>query len=325
MGICRAFWLVLIGIMSWGVAHTGLAQNYPSKVIRVIVPFAAGGANDLVARALQRPLGKALGGTVIVEDKPGASTKIATMELMKSAPDGYTLMLLGHGALMGYYYTGAYDSKVWDQMTILGQTGQMGWGMLEVRADSPFKTWADLVSFGKQNPGKLSAGGPAPGGMMNLIVLESAKSAGFDITYVPFAGGGPSGTALLGGHVQYRVAQPPEVYPNVRAGKTRGLAVAAPNRLPEMPDVPTFRELGIAFDVPTFGFDFWAPANLPAALADQISKAIEQAIKDPEFIDVAKLLTYQPVFTGPEALRASIRNFEKNIGPKLEAAFPVKK
>ena len=322
MRIRKAFFLLLVGMLSWGAAQCGFAQGYPSKVIRVIVPFAAGGANDLIARALQRPLGKLLGGTIVVENKAGASTKIAVTELMKSAPDGYTLMLLGHGALLGYYYTGIYDSKVWDQMTILGQTGQMGWGGLEVRADSAFKSWADVVSFGKQNPGKLSAGGPAPGGMMSLIVLESAKSAGFDVTYVPFAGGGPSGTALLGGHVQYRVAQPPEIYPNVKAGKTRALAVAAPKRLPEMPDVPTFRELGIAFDVPTFGFDFWAPANLPAALAEQLSKAIEQAIKDPEFIEVAKALTYQPVFLGPEALRASMRDFEKNLGPKLEASTP---
>src|ERR1035437_6956842 len=102
MGICRVFWLVFLGMMSWGVAHTGLAQSYPSKVIRVIVPFAPGGGNDLVARALQRPLGKALGGTVIVENIPGASGKIGTMNLMKSAPDGYTMLLLGHGALMSY-------------------------------------------------------------------------------------------------------------------------------------------------------------------------------------------------------------------------------
>jgi tripartite-type tricarboxylate transporter receptor subunit TctC len=324
MRIFRSVWLVFIGMMFFGTAHTGFAQNYPSKVIRVIVPFAAGGANDLVARALQRPLGKVLGGTVIVENLPGVSTMIATRELMKSPPDGYTLMLAGHVALMGYYYSGSYDSKVWEHMTILGQTGQMPWGMLEARADAPFKTWAELVSYAKKNPGKLSAGGPAPGGMMNLIVLETAKSSGFDITYVPFAGGGPSGMALLGGHVEYRVAQPSEVYPNMRAGKTRGLAVAFPHRVPEMPDVPTFKELGIMYDIPVFGFDYWGPPGMPAALANQISKAIEQAIKDPEFIDIAKKLMYQPVFTGPEALRESMHNFEKNIGPKLEAAFPRK-
>ena len=320
----KALRFVLAVVALLGAASACLAQGYPSKPIRVIVPFAAGGANDLVARALQRPLGKVLGGTVVVENLPGASTKIATNEMLKAAPDGHTLLLAGNVALMGYYYSGTYDTKIWDQMTILGQTGQMPWGMFEVRADSPIKTWADLVSYAKKNPGKLSAGGPAPGGMMNLFVIETAKSAGIDVTYVPFAGGGPSGTALLGGHVEYRVAQPSEVYPNVRAGKTRGLAVAFATRMPEMPDVPTFKELGIMFDVPPFGFDFWGPANMPAPLANQISKAIEQAIKDPEFTEMAKRLVYQPVFTGPEALRDSMKNFEKNIGPKLEAAFPRK-
>lgn len=325
MKIRKAFGLVFIGTVSWGVALASLAQAYPTKPIRVIVPFAAAGANDLSARAIQRPLGKVLGGTVVVENLPGASTKIAVNDLMKSAPDGHTLMLAGHVALMGYYYSGTYDSKIWEQLTILGQTGQMPWGMLEARADAPFKNWAELVSYAKKNPGKLNAGGPAPGGMMNLIVIETAKSAGFDVTYVPFAGGGPSGTALLGGHVEYRVAQPSEVYPNLRAGKTRGLAVAFPNRVPEMPDVPTFKELGIMFDIPVFGFDFWGPPNMPPALANQISQAIERAVKDPEFVEASKRLVYQPVFTRPEALKESMRNFEKNIGPKLEAAFPPTK
>ena len=324
MRICRTFCLAFIGMLFAGGASLCVAQGYPSKPIRVIVPFAASGANDLIARALQRPLGKALGGTVIVENLPGASTMIATRELMKSAPDGHTLMLAGHVALMGYYYSGSYDSKVWEQMTILGQTGQMPWGMLEARADAPYKTWAELVSYAKKNPGKLSAGGPAPGGMMNLIVLETAKSSGFDITYVPFAGGGPSGTALLGGHVDYRVAQPSEVFPNMKAGKTRGLAVAFPQRVPDMPDVPTFKELGIMYDIPVFGFDYWGPPGMSPALANQITKAIEQAVKDPEYIDIAKKLMYQPKFTGPEPLKESMRSFEKDIGPKLEASFPKK-
>ena len=308
-------------LLNWGQAT---ANDFPSKPIRVIVPFAAGGANDLIARALQRPLGKALGGTVVVENRAGGSTKIGTQALLRAEPDGHTLLLLGHVALMSYYYSGIYDSKVWDEMTVLGQTGQMAWGMLEARADAPFQTWQELIAFAKKNPGKLSAGGPALGGMMNLIILESAASAGIDITYIPYAGGAPSGAALLGGHVQYRVAQPPEVYPNVKAGLTRGLAVAFPTRLPEMPDVPTLKELGIQEDVPVFGFDFWGPGQMPAALAQQISKAIEEAVKDPEYIEVAKRLTYQPIFTSPEVLKVSIKNFEGNVGPRLEKAFPRK-
>jgi tripartite-type tricarboxylate transporter receptor subunit TctC len=325
MDIGKAVRVSLCGVFLYATACASFAQNYPSKPIRVIVPFAAAGANDLSARAIQRPLGRILGGTVVVENLPGASTKIGVNELLKSAPDGYTLMLAGNVALLGYYYSGIYDTKFWDQLTILGQTGQMPWGMLETRADAPFKNWAELVAYAKKNPGKLNVGGPAPGGMMNLIAIETAKNAGIDITYVPFAGGGPSGTALLGGHIEYRVAQPPEVIPNLRAGKTRGLAVAFPHRIADMPDVPTFKELGIMFDIPVFGFDFWGPPNMPPALAKRLSAAIEEAIKDPEFIEASKRLAYQPIFTGPEVLRASMKDFEKNIGPKLVASFPPDK
>jgi tripartite-type tricarboxylate transporter receptor subunit TctC len=321
----KLFHLALAATLSLGLASTASAQPYPAKPIRIIVPFAAGGANDLSARAIHQPLAKILGGTVIVENVPGASTKIATEQLIKAPPDGYTLMLAGHLALMGYFYSAAVEEKYWHKMTILGQTGQFPWGMLEAKADAPFKTWQELVAHAKRNPGKLNVGGPAPGGMMNMIVLETAKSAGINVTYVPYKGGGPSGLALLGGQVDYRVAQPSEVYPNVRAGKTRALAVAGPQRMEEMPDVPTLRELGIAFDVPPFGFDFWGPPNMPAALAQRITSAIEQAVKDPSFVEASKVLVYKPVFTGPEKLQESMRNFETNLGPRMMEMFPPEK
>jgi tripartite-type tricarboxylate transporter receptor subunit TctC len=306
-------------------AGAAFAQNFADRPIKIIVPFAAGGANDLIARALQKPLGDALGTTVIVSNVPGGSTKIAVSELQRAAPDGHTLMLAGHAALLGYYYSGGiYDTKFWKELTILGQTGQMPYGMLETRTDSPFKSWRDVVAFAKQNPGKLSVGGPAQGGMMNLIVLETAKAAGIDVIYVPYRGGGPSGMAMLAGEVSYRVAQPPEVYPNVVAGKSRPLAVAFHSRIPEMPDVPTVKELGMNVDIPAFGFDMWGPDKMPPAVANKITEAIKTAIKDQAFIDVAKRLLYQPVFTGPEELKASMRSFEEGIGPKMEAAFPKK-
>jgi tripartite-type tricarboxylate transporter receptor subunit TctC len=302
--------------------HNAAAQQFPSKPIRIIVPFAAGGANDINGRSLQIPFGKALGGTVIVENLPGASTKLAIDQLLKAAPDGHTLLLAGHGALMSYYYTGIYDTKVWEQLTVLGQTGRMPWLIIEARADAPYKTWAELVDYAKKNPGKLSAGGPAPGGMMELSVIETAKNSGIDVVYIPFKGGGPSGQALLGGHIAYRVAQGSEVYPNVRAGRTRALGIGSPDRMPELPDVPTFKQLGIMFDIPVFGFDLWAPGGLPPAIANQITAALEQAVRDPGYMETSRRLVYEPAFTAPAAIKESIRYIEREIGPRLLAAFP---
>lgn len=314
-----ALWLLL------GVAGGAAAQDSSGRPIRMIVPFAAGGANDLIARALQKPMGEILGAPVVVVNMPGGSTKIAVNEVMRSPPDGHTLMLAGHAALLGYYYSGGiFDSKFWHQLTILGQTGQMPYAMLETRVESPFKTWSDLVAYGKKNPGKLSVGGPAQGGVMNLIALETAKAAGIDVIYVPYRGGGPSGMAMLAGEVTYRVGQPPEVYPNVAGGRSRALAVAYPSRIPEMPDVPTVKELGMNVDIPVFGFDVWGPPNMPPAVANKITEAINVAIKDPGFIEIAKRLLYQPQFAGPEELKARMKKFEEDTGPKMEAAFPHK-
>jgi tripartite-type tricarboxylate transporter receptor subunit TctC len=308
-----------------GVAGGVHAQDFSGRPIRMVVPFAAGGANDLIARAMQKPLGDILGTTVVVVNMPGGSTKIAVNELLRAPADGHTLMLAGHAALLGYYYSGGiFDSKFWQQLTILGQTGQMPYAMIETRAESPFKTWKDVVAYGKANPGKLSVGGPAQGGMMNLIALETAKAAGIDVVYVPYRGGGPSGMAMLAGEVAYRVGQPPEVYPNVAGGKSRALAVAFPTRIPELPDVPTLKEVGMNVDVPVFGFDVWGPPQMSPAVAARITEAIKVAIKDQSFIDVAKRLLYQPVFAGPDELKARMKRFEEDTGPKMEAAFPHK-
>ena len=316
------FKLAWIGLMVLGLAQAAGAQTYPSKPVRIIVPFAAGGANDLSARAIQIPLGKALGGTVIVENIAGASTKIATEQLIKAEPDGHTLMLAGHLALMGYYYSGRRrkvlaqdDHPRRDRATSLGHARGEGRravqdlaGARRVREEEPGQAERRRTGSRGHDEHDRARDGEERRHRRHLHSVQGRRAR--------------AATALLGGHVEYRVAQPSEVYPNVKAGKTRALAVAGPHRMDEMPDVPTLRELGIAFDVPPFGFDFWGPANMPPALADRISKAIEQAVKDPAFVEASKVLVYKPEFTGPDKLKESIRNFEKNIGPKMAEMFP---
>jgi tripartite-type tricarboxylate transporter receptor subunit TctC len=129
-------------------------------------------------------------------------------------------------------------------MVPIGNITSEPYGFVEALIESPFKTWADLVKAGKENPGKLSCGGPGAGGMMELIMDEITKASGIKTRYVPFAGAGASKIALLGGHIDFRVCQPPEAITMIRAGKTRGLAVSTDRRMEALPDVPTFKGAG---------------------------------------------------------------------------------
>lgn len=159
---------------------------------------------------------------------------------------------------------------------------------------------------------------------MNLIVIETAKVAGIDVKYVPFAGSGPATVALLGGHIDYRACLLADGYPNIKVGKTRGLAMSYGKRLPEMPNVPTFKEVGLMEMPITQGMDFWGPPNFPESLSNQISKAIEKAVKDPGYIDFCRRVGYQPVFKDAQTRKDDAKLFEKNIGPAMMAAFPKK-
>ncbi|TRZ92183.1 tripartite tricarboxylate transporter substrate binding protein, partial [bacterium] len=185
----------------------------------------------------------------------------------------------------------------------------------------PFKTWADLVKAAKENPGKLSCGGPGAGGMMELIMNDITKASGVQTRYVPFAGAGPSKIALLGGHVDFRVCQPTEAITMIQAGKSRGLAVSTDKRMESLPDVPTFKELGIGGTI-DLTRSIWGPPKLPSNLVNTLTKAIEKATKDPAFIKVAQdQLLYTVDYRLPEKMRSELLNFDKDFGPKLAEMY----
>jgi tripartite-type tricarboxylate transporter receptor subunit TctC len=313
--------LSLLGFLflfSWGTI--GMAADFPQRPIRVIIPFSAGGGNDVVLRAFQPALEKALGQRILIDAIGAGTTKVGTMELIKSKPDGYTLIFSTTESWVGYYYSKTYDYKAWERMEPIGTVVSEPYGFVEVRAESPFKTWADLVKAAKENPGKVTCGLSGAGGVGELIETELANASGIKIKFVPFAGLGPSKVAMLGGHIDYRHCQPSNAIDMIRAGKTRGLAVSTDKRMEVLPDVPTFKELGgpVMFQ----NRSFWGPPKLPSNLIKTLARKIEEATKDPAFVKIAQnqlisIVNYQT----PEKLKAGVEQFDKEFGPKLAEMY----
>ncbi len=304
-----------------GIWSLGLAADYPDRPIRVIVPYAAGGGNDVLARAFQVPFEGTLGAKVVVENIPAGTTKMGTLEVLKAKPDGYTIVIMSDPGWVAYYYSGTYDEKVWDRLTPVANLTSEPYGFVEVRAESPFKTWADLVKAAKEKPGQLTCGGPGAGGMMELIMNTITQSAGIQTRYVPFAGAGPSRVALLGGHTDFRVCQPTEAITMIRAGKTRGLAVSTDKRMGDLPDVPTFKELKIGPTI-TLTRSIWGPPKLPQKIVNTLTQAVEKATKDPKFIKtIQEDLLYTVEYRPPKKLYDALVNFDKDWGEQLKASY----
>ena len=310
ISICGVF------LFSWSIP--GMAADFPERPIRMIIPWSAGGGSDVLCRAFQPAFERELGQKILIENIPAGSSKVGTMELMKAKPDGYTL-LFSNAGWVTRYYAKVYDTKVWEQMTPVGNVTSEPMAFLEVRAESPFKTWADLVKAAKENPGKLSCGNSGVGSALDIVFKEITEKAGINVRYVPFAGGGPSKIAMLGGHVDFRLCQPPEAISMIRAGKSRGLAVSTNERMKVLPDVPTFKELGLVTgDLYMVIRGVWGPPKLPSILVSRLTKMIEKATMDPAFIKIAQDdLIYTVDYRSPEQVRAFVLKFDKEFGPKL--------
>ena len=313
------FILAFLSLFPWSTI--GMAAEYPQRPIRMIIPWSAGGGSDVLCRAFQPAFEKELGQRILIENIPAGATKVGTMELLKAKPDGYTL-LFSNEAWIPRYYAKIYDTKVWEQMIPVGNVTSEPLAFIEVRAESPFKTWADIVKAAKENPGKLSCGNPGTGSPLDIVFKEMTEKAGINIRYVPFAGGGPTKIAMLGGHVDMRLCQPPEAIAMIRAGKSRGLAVSSEERMKALPDVPTFRELGlITGDLYMLIRGVWGPPKLPSNLVNMITKKIEKATQDPAFIKVAQdEFIYTVNYQSPEQVRAFLLRFDKEFGPRLAEA-----
>lgn len=272
---------LLLAVFALAVTAHAFGQAYPAKPIRLVVPFPPGGAVDFYARVVQQPLSEMLGQPVVIENKSGASGMVGADAVAKSAPDGYTLLLGNIASLainVGIYPKMPYDPL--KDFTPIIRTVDVNY-VLVVHPSLPVKTVPELIAYAKANPGKLSYGSAGSGSLPHLGTELFKVQTGIDMLHVPYKGGGPMVTDLLGGSVQVVMGDQANLMPHVAAGKLRALAVATPKRSPNAPDLPTIAETGVTGFESTAWQGLVGPAGLPADVVKRLNEAFNKAMAMP--------------------------------------------
>ncbi|MNQ27031.1 Tripartite tricarboxylate transporter family receptor [compost metagenome] len=261
------------------------AEAYPSKPVRIVVPYTPGGFNDTLARTASEYLTKAWKQSVVVENKPGGNTLIGNTMVAQSVPDGYTLLItpLPFSALPGLYREKMpYDAlKDFEPVIWAGSTQNI----LTVRADSPFKDVKALIAYAKANPGKLNYGSTGSGSSNHLSMELFLELTGTKMTHIPYKGSAPAVSALLAGDIDVLFDNLPNVYPNITAGKLTALAATGAKRPPLLPDVPTVVEAGVPGYEVTVWFGMQAPAGTPTDVVKKVNAGMTDMLRDKDVID----------------------------------------
>ena len=271
--------LAVLSLLAFlGVAQ---AQTYPTKPIRLVVPFAPGGSSSIVARSVAVEMEKGLGQPIIIDNKPGGGGNVAMQDVAKSDPDGYTLIIghIGSLAVNPYMYSKLpFDTdRDFTAVSLLAVVPSI----FVVHAGLPAKDLREFVALLKKDPGKYYYGSAGNGSAGHLAMEYLKQTAGIEIQHVPYKGTGPNLTDLIAGRTQATAAGTPPLMPHVKSGKLRVIAVGARKRLPSIPDVPTVAEQGYPGFETTQWYGINAPAKTPAAvikrLADEAAKAAHTA------------------------------------------------
>lgn len=281
------------------------AQDYPNKSIRLIVPFAAGGAVGAVARVLATPLQTSLGQSIVIDNRGGAGGIIGMDAVAKSPPDGYTLLLVHSGItyMPGLYKTLPFNPEKDFEPVI---TAVNGLYVLAVTNDAPFKTFAEMIAYAKANPGKLSYGSAGIGSTLHLGTEFLKRAAGVNIIHVPYKGAAQATTDLVGGQIQVMIGPAVAILPLAQSGKIRALAVTSLKRSPLAPELPT-----VAESVPGFEVSGWyglaAPAGTPKPIVARLNAEANRALKSPEVIEQFRIQGYETLGGMPDEMKAQIR------------------
>jgi tripartite-type tricarboxylate transporter receptor subunit TctC len=263
--------LTMVGIAS--------AQTYPDRPITLVVPYPAGGGNDVLGRLVAERMSKALGGTIVVENRGGAGGTLGTRQVAKSAPDGYTMLIATSSLAIN---PSLYPNVGYDPIKDFAPIGLLAAGanVVLVHPSVPVKSIPDLIALAKKNPGKLNFASTGTGSSVHLAAELFASMAGLKISHVPYRGSGPALNDLLGGHVTMMFATLPSAIGIVKSGKVRALAVSSKQRSAVFPELPTIAEAGLPGYAAELHYGLVAPAGTPRPIIDRLNKALRAALDD---------------------------------------------
>lgn len=305
-----------------GAAFGAQAQNYPTKTITMVVPFAAGGPTDTVARLVAQSMGATLKQQIIVENVGGAGGTIGAARVAKSAPDGYTIFLhhIGQSTAPALYRKLSYNAI--DSFEPIGLVTDVPMTLI-ARANFPAKDFKELLAYVKANKEKVTYANAGLGSASHLCGMLFQTAIGVDLTTVPYKGTGPAMNDMLGGQVDIMCDQTTNTTSQIKGGKVKVYGVTTKSRLASMPNVPTMNEAGLpGFEVAVW-HGLYAPKGTPKPVVDQLSNALRVALKDPIVKQRFADLGTEPVADNrarPEALRAHLKSEIDRWGPIITKA-----
>ena len=307
----------LLAALLPGAAH---AQGYPNKPIRLIVPYAPGGATDIIGRAAAAELTKTMGQQVIIENRPGAGGNLGAEQVARSAPDGYTLLVSPsslHGITPFLYTKLPYDpNKDLAPVIVLGSFANVLVMNPSIKANSV----SELVALIKASPGKFTYASSGSGSTIHLSGEMFKSMLNIDIAHVPYKGSSPALTDLMGGQVSIMFDNIPSAITFIRSGKLKPLATTGPTRSSSLPELPTMIEAGFPGYISTAWFGIVAPAGTPKEIIARINAEGQKVTKSPDFIKRMNELGYDIVGGSPEQMGAMIQEELKRWGPVVKSS-----
>jgi len=279
-------------------------NDYPSRPIKIVIPFPAGGSTDAMARNIGPALGKVLGQSIVIENKSGASGTVGADFVAKATPDGYTLLMGTLHLTIAQSVFPKLNYRIDKDLVPIGTVGLIP-NVVVVNASVPANNIKELVALAKANPEKYDYASVGPGSAHHLIGEMFKIKTGANLTHIPYRGSAPAVVDLLGGQVSVMFDTIPSALPHIRDGKTKALAVTTAKRSSVLPNVPTLIESGIAIDVGTWN-GLMAPAGTDPAIIDKLNRAIVTVLNDPEMRKQLQALGIEPLPSSPAELKARI-------------------